>query len=75
MRPWHFGHVSASVMNTLGAMARVRACTDGRVGVTAYWWLRGKHQQKFSATRQYLLLTERDIRRCFGAHGSPVSQP
>ena len=75
MRPWHFEHVSASVMNTLGAMARVRACTDGRVGVTACWWLRGKHQQKFSATRQYLLLTKRNIRHCFGAHGSPVSEP
>jgi len=27
-----------------GAMARVRACTDGRLGVTARCWLRGKHQ-------------------------------
>jgi hypothetical protein len=26
------------------AMARVRACTDGRLGVTARCWLRGKHQ-------------------------------
>ena len=34
-----------------GAMARVRACTDGRVGVTACCWFRGKHQQEFSATR------------------------
>jgi hypothetical protein len=39
-----------------GAMARVRARTDGRVGVTACRWLRGKHQQEFSATRRYLLL-------------------
>jgi hypothetical protein len=45
-----------------GAMARVRACTDGRVGVTACCWLRGKHQQKFSATRQYVLLAKRNIR-------------
>jgi hypothetical protein len=36
----------------LGAMARVRACTDGRMGVTACCWLRGKHQQEFSATRR-----------------------
>jgi hypothetical protein len=28
----------------LGAMARVRACTDGRLGVTARCWLRGRHQ-------------------------------
>ena len=30
-------------------MARVRACTRGRVGVTARCWLRGKHQQELSA--------------------------
>jgi hypothetical protein len=47
----------------LGAMARVRACTDGRVGVTARCWLRGKHQQEFSATRQYLLLSKCGILR------------
>jgi hypothetical protein len=41
-----------------GTMARVRACTDGRVGVTACCWLRGKHQQKVSATRRYWLLTK-----------------
>ena len=45
-----------------GTMARVHACTDGRVGMTACCWLRGKHQQKFSATRQYLLLAKRSIR-------------
>jgi hypothetical protein len=28
----------------LGTMARVRACTDGRLGVTARCWLCGKHQ-------------------------------
>jgi hypothetical protein len=33
-----------------GAMARVRACTDGRVGVTACCWLRGQHQLELSAT-------------------------
>jgi hypothetical protein len=27
-----------------GTMARVRACTNGRVIVTARCWLRGKHQ-------------------------------
>jgi hypothetical protein len=27
-----------------GTMARVRACTDGRLGVTARCWLRGRHQ-------------------------------
>ena len=36
----------------LGTMARVRACTRGRVGVTGRCWLRGKHQQEFSATRR-----------------------
>jgi hypothetical protein len=46
-----------------GAMARVRACTDGRVGVTARCWLRGRHQQEFSATRRYLLLTKCGILR------------
>jgi hypothetical protein len=33
-----------------GTMARVRACTDGRVGVTACCWLRGQHQLELSAT-------------------------
>jgi len=46
-----------------GTMARVRACTDRRVGVTACCWLRGKHQQEFSATRQYLLLAKCGILR------------
>jgi hypothetical protein len=32
-----------------GAMALVRACTDGRARVTACCWLRGKHQQEMSA--------------------------
>ena len=45
----------------LGAMARVRACTDGRVGVTACCWFRGKHQQEFSATGRTELLAERRI--------------
>src|ERR1039457_3287282 len=43
-----------------GTMALVRA--RGRVGVTARCWLRGKHQQKFSATRKYLLLAKRSFR-------------
>jgi hypothetical protein len=37
-------------------MARVRAPSNGRLGVTARCWSRGEHQQKFSATRRYLLL-------------------
>ena len=31
-----------------GTMARVRACTRGRMGVTARCWFRGKHQQELS---------------------------
>jgi hypothetical protein len=45
-----------------GTMARVGACTRGRVGVTTRCWLCGKHQQDFSATRQYLLLAKRSFR-------------
>jgi hypothetical protein len=56
-------------------MARLRACTDGRVGVTACCWLRGKHQQEFSATGRYLLLAQCDLQHGFGDHGSPVSEP
>jgi hypothetical protein len=49
-----------------GAMALVRASSDGRVGVTACCWLRGKHQQMVSATRRYLLLAKRSIRARVG---------
>ena len=47
-----------------GTMTLVRA--RDRVGVTACCWLRGEHQQKFSATRRYWLLAKRSIQ------GSPV---
>jgi len=53
-----------------GATARVHACTRGRVGVTARCWLRGKHQQEFSATRPYWLLTRRDNLRTLGGAAS-----
>jgi hypothetical protein len=43
----------------LAAVALVRA--RDRVGVTACCWLRGEHQQEFSATRRYWLLAKRDI--------------
>jgi hypothetical protein len=42
-----------------GAVALVRA--RDRVGVTACCWLRGEHQQEFSATRRYRLLAKRSI--------------
>jgi hypothetical protein len=44
-------------------MARVRAPSNGRLGVTARCWSRGEHQQKFSATRQHLLLAKCGILR------------
>jgi hypothetical protein len=56
-----------------GTMAFVRA--RGRSGLIARCWLRGKHQQEFSARRRCLLLAKRSFRHGFGAHGSPVSEP
>jgi len=51
------------------ALVRARARARGRVGVTACCWLRGKHQQKFSATRRYLLLAKRSFRRSKQSRG------
>ena len=50
---------TAGKKGRLGAVALVRA--RDRVGVTACCWLRGEHQQEFSATRRYWLLAERGI--------------
>ena len=50
-----YGSVQQGRFGTM-AFVRHRAC--GRVGGTACCWLLGKHQQEFSATRRYLLLTK-----------------
>jgi hypothetical protein len=77
MRPWHFGHVSASVMNTrLRRMAQGGRLILGSLvisisrdsPVTA---LREKHQQELSATRRSLLLAMRSFRHSRQSRWSP----
>ena len=62
----------------LGTVAFVHPRVRERMGVTACCWLRGKHQQEFSATVRYLLLTSRGIYGRFSpvsAHRSPFFLP
>jgi hypothetical protein len=65
-----YGSVQQGRFGTM-AFVRHRAC--GRVGGTACCWLRGKHQQEFSATRRFWLPTTRSIRRARGTGDLRVS--
>jgi hypothetical protein len=63
----HASLYRSTEQSRFGTMALIRA--RGPADVTACCWLRGRHQQKFSATRQYWLLGKRSIR-----HSRPASQ-